>query len=57
MAQDEDLEILRSVVSTRLPNRNEETHEGADDEVHERQHRPIVAAPSERESGFPTPTG
>src|SRR5665811_474147 len=30
--------------------------EGADDEVEEGQHRPIVPGLSERESGFPTPT-
>ena len=31
--------------------------EGAGDEVEERPHRPIAPGLSERESGFPTPTG
>ena len=34
-----------------------ETDEGADDEVDEGQHRGIVPGLSERESGYPTPTG
>jgi len=57
MVEDEDLEILGSVGSTRLFSAYEETDEGADDEVEERPHRPIVPGLSERESGFPTPTG
>jgi len=40
-----------------LATADEETDEGADDEVEEGQHRPIVPGLSERESGFPTPTG
>jgi hypothetical protein len=56
MAEDEDLEVLESVGSTRLSSADEETDEGADDEVEEGQHRPIVPGLSERESGFPTPT-
>ena len=57
MAENEDLEVLGSVGSTRLSSADEETDEGADDEVEEGQHRPIVPGRSERESGFPTPTG
>ena len=57
MAEDEDLEVLASVVSALLATADEETDEGADDEVEERPHRPIVPGLSERESGFPTPTG
>ena len=56
MAEDEDLEVLASVVSALLATADEETDEGADDEVEEGQHRPIVPGLSERESGFPTPT-
>jgi len=40
-----------------LATADEETDEGADDEVEEGQHRPIAPGVSERESGFPTPTG
>src|SRR5665811_2236964 len=57
MAEDEDLEVLASVVSALLATADEETDEGADDEVEEGQHRLIVQGLSERESGFPTPTG
>src|SRR5450759_653662 len=57
MAENEDLEVLGSVDSTSPSSPDEETDEGADDEVEERQHRPIVPGLSERESGFPTPTG
>jgi hypothetical protein len=57
MAEDEDLEVLASVVSALLASADEETDEGADDEVEERPHRPIVPGLSERESGLPTPTG
>ena len=56
MAEDEDLEVLASVVLALLATADEETDEGADDEVEEGQHRPIVPGRSERESGFPTPT-
>ena len=55
-AENEDLEVVGSVASTRLSSADEETDEGADDEVEEGQHRPIVPGRSERESGFPTPT-
>jgi len=57
MAENEDLEVLGSVDSTSPSSADEETDEGADDEVEEGQHRPIVQGLSERESGFPTPTG
>jgi hypothetical protein len=57
MAENEDLEVLGSVGSTSLSSADEETDEGADDEVEEGQHRPIVPGLSERESGFLTPTG
>ena len=57
MAENEDLEVVGSVASTRLSGADEKTDEGADDEVEERQHRPIVPGLSERESGFPTLTG
>src|SRR5665811_780257 len=57
MAENEDLEVPGSVVSALLATAKEETDEGADDEVEEGQHRPIVPGLSERESGFPTPTG
>jgi hypothetical protein len=57
MKENEDLEVLGSVDSTSPSSADEETDEGADDEVEEGQHRPIVQGLSERESGFPTPTG
>ena len=41
MAEDEDLKILRVLVSTMLANADEEADEGADDKVEERPHRPI----------------
>jgi len=56
MAEDEDLEVLGSVLAL-LATADEETDEGAGDEVEERPHRPIVPGLSERESGFLTPTG
>ena len=56
MAENEDLEVLGSVGSTRLSGASEETDEDADDEVEEGKHRPIVPGLSERESGFPAPT-
>ena len=43
MAEDEDLEVLASVVSALLATADEETDEGADDEVEERPHRPKSA--------------
>ena len=57
MAEDEDLEVLGSVVSTRPPSAEEETDEGADDGVEEGQHRPIVPGPPEREIGVSDPHG
>jgi hypothetical protein len=42
MAQDEDLEVLGAVVPVRSTTTNEQTDEGADDEVEERPHRSIV---------------
>ena len=57
MAENEDLEVPGSVGSTRLSSADEETDDRADDEVEEGQHGPIVPGLSERESGFPTPTG
>ncbi len=57
MPENEDLEVLRSVVSATLATAGEETDEGADDEVEEGQHQPIVPGLSDRESGFSTPTG
>ena len=42
MAENEDLEVLRSVDSTSPSGADEETDEGPDDEVEERPHRPIV---------------
>ena len=56
-AKNEDLEVLGSVGSTRVSSADEETDEGADDEVEEGQHRPIVPGLLKRESGLPTPTG
>jgi len=55
MAENEDLEVLGSVDSTSPSSPDEETDEGADDEVVEGQHRPIVPGLSERESRFPPP--
>jgi hypothetical protein len=57
MAEDEDLEVLASVVLALLATADEETGKGTGDEVEERQLRPIVPGRSERESGFPTLTG
>ena len=42
MAEDEDLEVLGSVVLARLSSTDEQTHEGPDDKVKERPHRPIL---------------
>jgi hypothetical protein len=53
-AENEDLEVLGSVGSTRVSSADEETDEGADDELEEGQHRPIVPELLKRESGFPT---
>ncbi len=56
MPENEDLEVLRSVVSAPLATADEETDESADDELEEAHHRPIVPGLSDRESGFSTPT-
>src|SRR5664280_1264963 len=56
MAEDEDLEVLRVLVAAMLASADDESNEGADNEVEEGPHRPIVPGRSERESGFPTPT-
>src|SRR5664280_3777789 len=55
VAEDEDLELLGSVGAALLATADEETDEGADDEVEERPHRPIVPGLSERESALLTP--
>jgi len=57
VAEDEDLEVLASAVLALLATADEETCKGSGDEVEERPHRPIVPGLSDRESGFPTPTG
>jgi hypothetical protein len=57
MAENEDLEVLASVVPAMLASADDESNEGVDNEVEEGPHRPIVPGLSERESGFPTPTG
>jgi hypothetical protein len=57
VAEDEDLEVLASVVLALLATADEQTDECAGDEVDERPHRPIVPGRSESELGFPTPTG
>jgi len=57
VAENQDLEVLGAVVSVTLATADEETDESVGDEVDERPHRPIVPGRSERESGFPTPTG
>ncbi len=56
VTENEDLEVLGPVVSATLATADEETDEGADDEVEEGQHRPIVPGLSDRKSGFSTPT-
>jgi hypothetical protein len=56
MAEDEDLEVLASVVLALLATADEQTDESAGDEVEEGQHRPIVPGWYERESGFLSPT-
>jgi hypothetical protein len=57
MAEDEDLEVLASVVPAMLASADDESNEGVDNEVEEGPHRPIVPGLSERESGFLSPTG
>ena len=56
MAEDEDLEVLRVLVAAMLASADDESNEGADNEVEEGQHRPIVPGCYERESGFLSPT-
>jgi hypothetical protein len=48
VAEDEDLEVLRVLVSATLGSAGEEAHEGANDDVEERPHRPIVPGRSAR---------
>jgi len=55
MAENEDLEVLGSVGSTRLSSADEETDEGADDEVEEEQHRPIVSGTVRARIGVSNP--
>jgi len=50
------LEVPRALVSATIATADEETGEGAGDEVEERPHRPSLAGLSDRESGFPIPT-
>jgi DNA-binding protein YbaB len=42
MVEDEDLEVLRTLVVSATATAGEKTDEGPDDEVEERPHRPIV---------------
>jgi hypothetical protein len=56
LAEIEYLEVLVSVLAL-LASADDESNEGADDEVDERPHRPIVPGLSERESGSSTPRG
>ena len=55
MAENEDLEVLRSVDSTSPSGADEETDEGPDDEVEERPHRPIVPGGTSANLGFRPP--
>src|ERR1035437_5130650 len=57
MAEDEDLEVLGAVVPVTPAGADDEGDEGANEQVEERPHQPIVPGRSEHESGFPTPTG
>jgi hypothetical protein len=52
MAQDEDLEVLGTVVPVRSTTPDEQTDEGADDEVEERPHHPIVLGGPIANRGF-----
>src|SRR5664280_1679728 len=56
MAEDEDLEVLCVLVAAMLASADDESNEGADNEVEERPHRPIPPGWHERESGFLSPT-
>jgi hypothetical protein len=55
MAEDEDLEVLRLLVTVTEISDDDQANENPDDTVEERPHRPMVLSGSERESGFPTP--
>ena len=55
MAEDEDLEVLGAVVPVRSTTTDEQTDEGADDEVEERPHQPIVLGGPIANRGFRTP--
>jgi hypothetical protein len=57
MTEDEDLEVLGVLVAAVLAATDYDGDEGTGDQVEEGQHRPIVPGRSDRESGFPTPTG
>jgi hypothetical protein len=55
-AEDEHLQVFGSVSATSQSSDDEETDERAGDRI-DGEHWPIVPGLSERESGFPTPTG
>ena len=57
VTEDQDLEVLGAVISATLATANEETDEGADDEVQEREHRLIVRELSKVNRGFRPPRG
>ena len=57
MAENEDLEVLGSVGSTRLSSADEETEEGAGDEVEKGEHRPIVPVVIRTRIGVSDPHG
>jgi hypothetical protein len=57
MAEDEDLEVLGAVVSALLATADEETDEGAGDEVEERPHRPMVPVVIRTRIGVSDPHG
>jgi hypothetical protein len=52
MAENEDLEVPGAVVPVRSTTRDEQTDEGADGEVDERPHQPIVPGCSNANRGF-----
>jgi hypothetical protein len=56
MPENEDLEVLRVLVSATLADADDEGDEGTDEQVDERPHQPILPGVTEHESGFPTPT-
>jgi hypothetical protein len=57
VAEDEDLEVLGAVVSVTLAAADEETDEGAGDEVQERPHQPIVPVVIRARIGVSDPHG